>query len=315
MTNFNVAILNDEEFAKELGKKGTATDFTIYNLKQGEDTFCFFHPHQYPDKIQSLINVLALTDSTVIVIHQLDQYLGEMIVAMDLMNKDKGLIIFDDFVEKEKFISIVRDASVEKLVIVNRKPFEVYEKLQQYCKIDDGAGEDFKMSVDAFFDVKSVGTVVLGAVKKGQVNVHDELQLYPTDKKVTVKSLQVHDEDMKQAVKGSRVGLALKGASVDDFGRGMILAKPGSLKVASELTLDTRFTKYYKEKPEVGKGYFIAIGMQYKQAKLIDFKIEGEKEILKFQLQSPVAYAKDDSVLIVDLGSKTRICAVGIILS
>lgn len=312
--NFNVALLNDSEFGKELGKKGTSTDFTIYNTKQGEDTFCFFDPHQYPDKIQSLINVLALTDSTVFVIHKLDQYLGEMIVAIDLMKKDKGLIIFDDFVEKEKFISMVRDASVEKFVIVNRKPFDVYEKLRQHCQTGTGEGEDFRLNIDAFFDVKSVGTVVLGAVKNGQVNVHDELQLYPTDKKVTVKSLQVHDEDVKTALKGSRVGLAIKGASVDDFGRSMILAKPGSLKVASELMLDTKFSKYYREKPEVGKGYFIAIGMQYKQAKLIEFKVEGEKELLKFQLQTPVAYAKDDLALIIDLSSKTRICGAGQII-
>lgn len=316
MTNFNVALLNDSEFGKELGKKGTSTDFTIYNTKQGEDTFCFFDPHQYPDKIQSLINVLALTDSVVFVIHKLDQYLGEMIVAMDLMNKDKGLIIFDDYVEKEKFIAMVGGASIEKFIIVNQKPFEVYEKLQQYCKIDDGTGEDFKLNIDAFFDVKSVGTVVLGAVRKGQVNVHDELQLYPSDKKVTVKSLQVHDEDVKKADKGSRVGLALKGANVEDLDRGMVLAKPGSLQVASEIVLDVKFSKYYTEKLEAGKGYFVSVGMQYKQAKLIDIKEEGDlikKKILKFQLQVPIAFSKDNQFLIIDLGAKARICGVGML--
>ena len=314
--NFNVALLNDSEFAKELGKKGTSTDFTIYNLKQGEDTFCFFDPHQYPDKIQSLVNVLALTDSTIIVVKQLDKFLGEMIVALDLIQKDKGLIIFEKYVEKEKFISIVGGASIEKFIIVNQEPFEVYEKLKQHCQTGSGEGEDFKLNVDAFFDVKSVGTVVLGAVRKGQVNVHDELQLYPSDKIITVRSLQVHDEDVKTAVKGSRVGLAIKGAAVADFDRGMILAKPGSLQVASEITVDARFSKYYNEKIEAGKGYLIAIGMQYKQAKLLEVKEEGDlikRKILKFQLQSPVAFSKDDQVLIVDLAAKARICGAGTI--
>jgi selenocysteine-specific translation elongation factor len=311
--NFNVALLNDNELGKELAKKGTATDFTIYNIKQGGDTFCFFNPHLYPDKIQSLINVLMLTESTIIVIKQLDKYLGEMVVALDLMGKEKGLIIFDEYVEKDKFVSLVAGNSIEKFVIVNKNPHEVYEKLQKYFTTSKGEGEDFKLNVDAFFDVKSVGTVVLGVVKQGQVNVHDELQLYPTDKKVTVRSLQVHDEDVKTADKGSRVGLAIKGAGVEDLDRGMILAKPGSLQVASEITLGAKFSKYYTEKPEAGKGYLIAIGMQYNQAKLLEIKDDEEGKILKFQLQSPVVFSKGEQVLIVDIGAKTRICGVGAI--
>jgi len=311
--NFNVALLNDNEFGKELAKKGTATDFTIYNLKQGEDTFCFFNPHLYPDKIQSLINVLMLTDPTIIVIKQLDKYLGEMIVALDLMGKEKGLIIFDGYVEKDKFVSLVAGTSIEKFVIVNKNPHEVYEKLQKYFTTSKGEGEDFKLNVDAFFDVKSVGTVVLGVVKQGQVNVHDELQLYPTDKKVTVRSLQVHDEDVKTAEKGSRVGLAIKGAGIDDLDRGMILAKPGSLQVASEITVEAKFSKYYTEKIEVGKGYQIAIGMQYKQAKLLEVKEDEEGKVLKFQLLSPAVFSRGEQVLIVDIGAKTRICGVGAI--
>ena len=310
--NFNVALLNDSEFGKELGKKGTSTDFTIYNLKQGENTFCFFDPHAYPDKIQSLINVLILTDSTITVIHQLDQYLGEMIVALDLLGKDKGLIIFDDYVEKDKFITMVKDASIEKFIIVNQKAPEVYEKLVQYCNLSStGEGEDFKLNIDAFFDVKSVGTVVLGVVKQGQVKVHDELQLYPSNKIATVRSLQVHDEDVKEVVKGSRVGLALKGVEVKDLGRGMILAKPGSMQVASEIVLDAKFSKYYAEKVETEKGYFLAMGMQYKQAKLIEIKEEGGKKLLKFQMQTPTVFSKNEQVLIVDPGAKIRICGAG----
>ncbi|MEM2974003.1 MAG: EF-Tu/IF-2/RF-3 family GTPase [Candidatus Micrarchaeia archaeon] len=313
--NFNVAILNDSAFAKELGKKGTSTDFTVYNLKQGDDTFCFFDPYQYPNKIQSLINVLTLTDSTILVVHKLDQYLGEMIVALDLTQRDKGLIIFGDYVEKDKFISMVSGNSIEKFIIVDKRPFEVYEKLKQYCKIENKTGDDFIMNIDAFFDVKGVGAVVIGAIKKGRVSVHDELQLYPYNKKVTVKSLQVHDEDVESAVRGSRIGLALKGIKVDELDRGLVLAKPGSLQVASEITIETTFSKYYNENIRIGKGYFVAIGMQYRQANLLDIKEKSaRKKILKFQLHSPITFAKDDNFLVIDPAAKIRICGIGILV-
>jgi selenocysteine-specific translation elongation factor len=309
--NFNVALLNAGELGKELGKKGTSTDFTIYNYRQGGDTFCFFDPQQYPDKIQSLTNVLMLTDSTVIVVKQLDKFFGETVVALDLMGKERGLIIFEDYVEKDKFISLVSGASIEKFVIVSKNPAEIYEKLKNHCGVTETEG-GFKMSIDAFFDVKSVGTVVLGVAKGGKVSIHDELQLYPSDKIVSVKSIQVHDEDVKDAPSGSRVGLALKGAGAEELERGMILAKQGSLQVAKEISLDVKFSKFYKGKPEVDKMYFLSTGMQYRQAKITEAKEEGR--ILKFQMQAPVVFSKDEIVLIIDSNSNLRICGSGKII-
>lgn len=312
--NFNVALLNDGELGKELGKKGTSTDFTLYNYKQGDDVFCFFDPHQYPDKIQSLINVLMLTDSTIIAVKQLDSFLGEMIVALDLMGKDKGLVIFDEYVERSKFTSMVGGATIEKFIIVNKERSEIYEKLQRDCSVNNPAEGDFMMSIDAFFDVKSVGTVVLGVIKQGKVAVHDELQLYPSDKRVSVRSLQVHDEDVKEAPIGSRVGLALKGVNADELERGMLLAKPGLLQVGNEITVDAKFSKYHDRKIEVGGSFYLAIGLQYRQSKLIDMKDESGKKILKFQMQSPAAFFKKEKILIVDPGAKARICGVGSVL-
>jgi len=160
--------------------------------------------------------------------------------------------------------------------------------------------------------VKSVGTVVLGVAKGGKVSIHDELQLYPSDKIVSVKSIQVHDEDVKDAPSGSRVGLALKGAGAEELERGMILAKQGSLQVAKEISLDVKFSKFYKGKPEVDKMYFLSTGMQYRQAKITEAKEEGR--ILKFQMQAPVVFSKDEIVLIIDPNSNLRICGSGKII-
>lgn len=61
--NFNVALLNCGEFGRELGKRSTSTDLTIYSHRQGDDIFCFFDPHQYPNRIRSLMDVLATPGS------------------------------------------------------------------------------------------------------------------------------------------------------------------------------------------------------------------------------------------------------------
>jgi len=312
--SWNIALLNAGEFARELGKKGTSTDFTIYDIKQGSNIFGFFDPHQYPDKIQSLTNVLMLTDFTILVVKQFDKSLGEMIIALDLMKKEKGFIVLDEYVEKDKFAAMIKGTSVEKFEFVEKKSAEIYEKLIKN-EITPKT-EELRLNIDAYFDVKSIGTVILGVVKGDQLTLHDKLQLYPLKKLVSMRSIQVHDEDVKSAPAGSRVGLALKDVGTDELDRGMILAKPGSLEVANEITVDAEFSKYYGEGIVVDKSYSLAIGMQYRQAKTIEVKEKETKtrKTIKFQMQLPTAFKKSEQILIVDPNAKARICGVGTII-
>ncbi|MHC1631523.1 MAG: hypothetical protein ACXQT4_04425 [Methanotrichaceae archaeon] len=44
MANLNVVVLGLQGYAKHLGKIGTSTDITFYNLKRGENTVTFIEP-------------------------------------------------------------------------------------------------------------------------------------------------------------------------------------------------------------------------------------------------------------------------------
>ena len=48
MSNLNVAVIGPADFARELGKKGTVSDITLYDLKQGKDTVTFIEASKYP---------------------------------------------------------------------------------------------------------------------------------------------------------------------------------------------------------------------------------------------------------------------------
>ncbi|MCX6697713.1 MAG: elongation factor Tu, partial [Methanoregula sp.] len=51
MSNLTIAILAPPDYAKDLGKKGTTSDITFYNLKKGEATVTFIEPTRYPEKL------------------------------------------------------------------------------------------------------------------------------------------------------------------------------------------------------------------------------------------------------------------------
>ncbi|MEM3369974.1 MAG: hypothetical protein QXE90_03970, partial [Candidatus Micrarchaeia archaeon] len=247
---------------KELGKKGTVTDFTIYNYKGsdmqgGELTATFLVPTSYPEKLQSLTHCLAMADAAILVVKKLDKELGEYIIALDLLGINKGLIIFDDYVEKDKFVNLVRGTVLESFIIVDKVPSEIYPRI---AKFENKKSEIEHVIIDAAFDVKSVGTVVLG-VARGNVNVHDEFGIYPGGKKVTIRSIQVHDKDVKSAEIGERVGLALKGVSVEEVERGHLFSKQ-ELKSAKEIEGDFIKNKYYTEEVKENSKIFIAAHLQ-----------------------------------------------------
>ncbi|MEM4589669.1 MAG: hypothetical protein QXK21_00155 [Candidatus Micrarchaeia archaeon] len=285
MKNINVVILGDNEFAKELGKKGTVTDFTIYNYKGsdmqgGELTATFLVPTSYPEKLQSLTHCLAMADAAILIVKKLDKELGEYIIALDLLGINKGLIIFDDYVEKDKFVNLVRGTVLESFIIVDKVPSEIYPRI---AKFENKKSEIEHVIIDAAFDVKSVGTVVLG-VARGNVNVHDEFGIYPGGKKVTIRSIQVHDKDVKSAEIGERVGLALKGVSVEEVERGHLFSKQ-ELKSAKEIEGDFIKNKYYTEEVKENSKIFIAAHLQYRQVDVVSvsdgkIKLKSDKDIV-----------------------------------
>ena len=54
MGNLTVVTLGAAEYANRLGKKGTASDITVYNLKKGEETVSFIEPTRYPERLAPL---------------------------------------------------------------------------------------------------------------------------------------------------------------------------------------------------------------------------------------------------------------------
>ncbi len=62
-----------------------------------------------------------------------------------------------------------------------------------------------EVPIDNHFNVKGVGTVILGFVTSGKVRLHDDLVVEPLGKKVNIKGIQTHDKDIQEAETGTRV--------------------------------------------------------------------------------------------------------------
>ncbi len=97
------------------------------------------------------------------------------------------------------------------------------------------AESPFRLPVDRSFVMKGFGTVVTGTLAAGRVRTEDEVELFPTRRRVRVRGVQVHNETVAEAAAGQRTALNVAGIDASEVSRGMVLAAPGLFENCSRL--------------------------------------------------------------------------------
>ena len=110
---------------------------------------------------------------------------------------------------------------------------ELMETVDNYIPTPVRAVEKpFMMPVEDVFSIKGRGTVVTGRVERGSVKVGDNIEIIGLreTRATTVTGLEMFHKVLDSADAGDNAGALLRGIERDDVTRGMVLAKPGSIK-------------------------------------------------------------------------------------
>ncbi|PYX72706.1 MAG: selenocysteine-specific translation elongation factor, partial [Acidobacteria bacterium] len=97
-----------------------------------------------------------------------------------------------------------------------------------------------RLPIDRVFSMKGFGTVVTGTLVSGTIRKEEELQVFPSGRRVRVRGVQVHGQAAEQAIAGQRTALNLAGVTREELARGMMLAPP--LTLHSTLRADVSLT-------------------------------------------------------------------------
>jgi selenocysteine-specific translation elongation factor len=289
MKHIHVAALEgDAELAKKIGKKGSESDFTIYNCKEGEHVLCLYHPAKYPDRVQPLLYCLSLCDIAYFRPQAIDKFTGETIVAAAAFGK--RLVVIADRVSREEIEPFLKSAGLSSYEFFEGEAIALRERLlsENSSRKADGKTE---VAIDSCFPVKGVGTVALGIVQQGKVAVHQKLSFLPSGVEAEIKSIQVQDENVNEAEAGSRVGLNLKGIEPEKVGKGD-LAVEEKFAPASRIEAELSLTKFYKGNIESVQ-FFVLAGLGFVACKA---KKNGEK--YEIELASPSCVRQGETVCI-----------------
>ncbi|BDC36325.1 MAG: hypothetical protein EF806_01785 [Candidatus Methanoliparum thermophilum] len=93
MSNLTVAVIGDIGYSKNLGKIGTTSDITFYNLKQGDSIVTMIEPTRYPEKFPSLFYSVSLCDFVIFIVKDIDHLFGEMVVTLDTLKKNMKILL------------------------------------------------------------------------------------------------------------------------------------------------------------------------------------------------------------------------------
>ncbi|MDG6221250.1 MAG: hypothetical protein QCI38_07360 [Candidatus Thermoplasmatota archaeon] len=302
MDGLVIAFLGSEDAARELGKRGTSTDITYFNLKKGDRVLTTMVPVRYPERIQPLAHILGIAHVVVFEISELGPALGEQVIAARHSGHRKCMLILRNYISEEQIAPLFKDAMMEYQVFQDER--QLREALEAMSP-PQGEGEGVTV-IDQSFSVKGVGTVVLGFVIGGVARKHDKAKAHPGGKEAIIRSIQAQDEDQESAGIGTRVGYALRGVEPEDVPRGALISTK-EFKEVQKAALKLERTKYWKGSLETGTVLHLCQNFQFVPSRVE--AIEGDS--IQVVLDKPMVYS-GGPLLVLQLDSgKQRVVGGG----
>jgi len=316
MGNLIVSILGTKGYADKLGKKGTSTDITLYNLKKGEDTVTFLEPSRYPERLAPLFYSTTLATKALVVVDKLDSFFGETLVMLQCCGIKEGSFILRNYIKPEKIKPFIKETILRNYDFIDDEPSSIREQMLKEAtqeasnKISNEKETTGSVVIDHSFKVKGVGSVALGIVAKGIIKKHETVKVFPSTKPTQIRSIQKHDDEYHMAQKGDRVGLALKTIEIKNLNRGTVLTNNPTIKLSKSLKTQAEIIKYWQTPLKNEMILHVGHWMQFLPARIenITDNDNWRNPFLTLKLEKDLIYHSGDRAVISHLeGGKLRV--------
>ena len=184
------------------------------------------------------------------ILNYLDVKKGIIVLTKcDLVDEEFIELVKDDVREKTKGL-FIEDAPIVEVDSVSRRGLdELVQKIDEISEDIEEKKTDApsRMSIDRVFSLKGFGTIVTGTLIEGKISVDDEMTIYPSEKKVKVRNLQVHGCDVKTAYAGQRTAINLSNIKVSEIQRGDVIAQTGSVEESMMIDVNISLVEHCKK--------------------------------------------------------------------
>ena len=220
-----------------------------------------------------------------------------VLTMVDLV--DSALLMKREEEVRELYKALFRHESEPKIFPLSSYTGEGISALKTYLseeaeKIEGKSSKGFfRMPVDRVFSVAGAGTIVTGTALSGKIGGAAGIYcIYPEEREVKVRNIQVHGEDVNSAYAGERIALNLQGMEKAACKKGDIIAEKGSLQPSFLLDCRIECISPFSEIKH-NQHLELLIGTAHIPCKVIFLEGErikkGESSFVQLQLQEKTA--------------------------
>jgi elongation factor Tu len=217
----------------------------------------------HADYIKNMVTGAAQMDGAILVVAATDGPMpqtNEHILLARQVGVPKMVVFMNkvDLVDDEELLDLVEMEIRERLTFygfdgdttpiirgsalggLNKDPkwiekiMELMDAVDTYIPLPTRARDkDFLMPVEDVFSITGRGTVATGRIESGVIHIGDAVEIIGmSDEKLksVVTGVEMFRKLLDQGEAGDNAGLLLRGIDKDSIRRGMVIAKPGSVK-------------------------------------------------------------------------------------
>ena len=185
------------------------------------------------------------------------------------------------------------------------KIFDLMDAVDSYIPTPEREiDKPFLMAIEDVFSITGRGTVATGRIERGQVLVGDTVELIGLGetKTTTITGLEMFQKTLDKGLAGDNIGILLRGVQKAEVLRGMVLAKPGTIKPHTKFEAEV----YILTKDEGGRHTAIFQGYRPQfyvrttdvtgaitefraEGNAIEMVMPGDNVTMKIELIAPIA--------------------------
>ena len=102
----------------------------------------------------------------------------------------------------------------------------IMEAIDQFILPEKPTGKPLRIPIQDSYSIKGTGVVPVGRVETGILKKGDKIIILPTGFEGEIRSIEMHHEEIEQAIPGDNIGFSIRGISLADAGRGDCLGHP-----------------------------------------------------------------------------------------
>ena len=185
------------------------------------------------------------------------------------------------------------------------KIFDLMDAVDTYIPTPEREiDKPFLMAIEDVFSITGRGTVATGRIERGQILVGDTVELIGLGetKTTTITGLEMFQKTLDKGLAGDNIGILLRGVQKAEVLRGMVLAKPGTIKPHTKFEAEV----YILTKDEGGRHTAIFQGYRPQfyvrttdvtgaitefsaEGNTIEMVMPGDNVTMKIELIAPIA--------------------------